>query len=180
MAETSLASGLLIWPLLLLLSLILRMPARSKCLIACVGVLASGAYLWGFHSPGHTANPADSLRHPIAVGEFVRACLALSWDPALPAVLLWPTLAQLCSTIAVVVIIVVFLRIAWSRSNPDRLELFLLSNAVFLLMTLLVIALSRITFRNPASRCEPISDHRSGILGGIRGVAFPVAGEEYG
>src|SRR5208337_2058706 len=34
LAETSLASGILIWPLLLILSFVLRMPARTKYLIA--------------------------------------------------------------------------------------------------------------------------------------------------
>jgi hypothetical protein len=146
LAETSLASGILIWPLLWFLSFILRMPAKTKSLIAVAGAIATGAFLWGFHSPGNTANPLDSLRHPIAVGKFVRALLAWSWDPATPTASLWPTFAQLCTTIAVVVVVIVFLRMARPVSKPDKLQLFLLANAVFLLTTAFIVALGRINF----------------------------------
>ena len=146
LAETSLASGTLLWPLLLLLSFVLRMPARTKYLIAAAGSVATGAFLWGFHSPGNTARPLDSLRHPIAVGKFVRALLAFSWDPATPTGSLWPSLAQLCATVAAVVVVGVFLGMLWSRSNPDKLQLFLVANAVFMLVTAFVIALGRINF----------------------------------
>jgi hypothetical protein len=170
LAETSLASGLLIWPLLLLLSFILGMPAKTKYLIGSVGAVATAGYLWGFHSPGNTANPLDSLRHPVAVAEFVRACLALSWDPAAPAAMLWPTLAQLCAAIAVAVVVFVFARIAWSHSNQDRLQLFLASNAIFLLVTLLVIALGRINFgiqQASASRYQTIALAFWGSVGAL-------------
>ncbi len=160
LAETSLASGILIWPLLLLLSFMLRMPARTKWLIAAAGAVATGAFLWGFHSPGNTAQPLDSLRHPIAVGKFVRALLAWSWDSATPTGLLWPSLAQLCATVAAVVVVGAFLRMLWSNAGPDKLQLFLVANAVFLLATAFVIALGRINFgieQAVASRYQTIA-----------------------
>jgi hypothetical protein len=146
LAETSLASGILIWPLLLLLSFVLRMPARTKYLIAATGAVAGGAFLWGFHSPGNTAQPVDSLRHPIAVGKFVRALLAWSWDSSIPTGSLWPSLAQLCAAFAALVVVGAFVRMLWSRSIPDKLQLFLVANAVFLLGTAFVIALGRMNF----------------------------------
>jgi hypothetical protein len=142
-AETSLASGILLWPLLFLLSFVLRMSAKSKYVIAAVGTFATGLFLWGFHSPGNTSNPVESFRHPIAVGKFVRATLGWTWDSAPPTGDLWPTLAQLCAMIAGLVVVAAFLRVAFS-AQPDKLQLFFLANAVYLLTTLFVIALGRI------------------------------------
>jgi hypothetical protein len=146
LAETSLASGILLWPLLLVLSFILGLARKTKCLIAFVGSCATAAFLWDYRSPSYHANPLESLRHPIAVGKFARADLAWSWDPASPTADLWPTLAQLCATIAVGVVVLAFLRMARPGAKPNKLQLFLLANAVFLSTTSFVIALGRINF----------------------------------
>ncbi|HTW65663.1 MAG TPA: hypothetical protein VME17_13645 [Bryobacteraceae bacterium] len=159
-AETSLASGLLLWPVLLFVSFALRMPAKTKCLIAGVGVLAVGAFLWGYRSPGQTANPLESLHHPLAVAKFMRATLAWSWDSTMPTAALWPDFTELCVMIAVAIVIVALIRTVRPGNKPDKLELFLLANAGFLLLTLLVVALGRMNFGLPqaiASRYQTIA-----------------------
>ncbi len=144
-AETSLASGMLLWPLLLLLSFILRMPAKTKCLIAAVGAVATGIYLRGFHSPGQTSDPLDSLRHPVAVGRYITAYFAWSLDSARPSATLWPNFTHLCVMVAIGIVVTALLRLMWRGSKPDRLHVFLVANAIFLLMTSFVTALGRIT-----------------------------------
>lgn len=165
-AEASLASGIFVWPLLLLMSIIFKMPLRTKGLIAGVGCTATAAFLWGYHSPERMANPIKSLRHPLALVNYVKAYLAWSWDSTPPTrnvgleaanslhapgwllaiFSFWPSLGQLCAMLAAIIVIAAFARLAITRAKPKRLEAFLLTNTIFFLVTSMVTALGRIHF----------------------------------
>jgi hypothetical protein len=165
-AESSMASGIFVWPLLLLVSIIFRMPWRAKGLIAAVGCTATAAFLWGYHSPEHMANPIKSLRHPLALVNYVRAYLAWSWDSTPPTrnagleaanslhapgwllaiFSFWPSLGQLCAMLAAIIVIAAFARLVITRAKPKKLEAFLLTSMIFFLVTSMVTALGRINF----------------------------------
>ena len=59
----SMSNGLMVWPLLLLMSFCLRLPMRKRIVIGAGMVVMSAAYLWGYSNPGQHAKPLDSLLH---------------------------------------------------------------------------------------------------------------------
>jgi hypothetical protein len=57
----SMSNGLVIWPILLIMSFWLRLPVRYYIVLGAGMAVMSTLYLWGYHSPGHHADPVDSL-----------------------------------------------------------------------------------------------------------------------
>jgi hypothetical protein len=94
-AECSMASGVFVWLVLLLLSFAFKLDWKVKWLISIVGALAAVAFLWDLRSP---------------VGKYVREYLSWSWDPSQPTDRLWSTFAQLCTTRVVSFVLIWFLR----------------------------------------------------------------------
>jgi hypothetical protein len=145
-AELNLAGGVLVWPLLLLLGFVLRMPRRTLYLIASVGVCAVAAFLWGFHSPAQVANPLQSLHHPIAAYRYARTYLAWTWDPMVPTASFWPSLVESYATLAMGVALIALVKLIKRRSGRDKLQTFFLMNMAFVLMVSVVTALGRLNF----------------------------------
>ena len=76
-ATYSLASGVVIWPVLLMMAIGLRMRRRDLLAIAATGALMIVLYFSGFQeNPGHT-DPIVALGQPLKVLNFVCAYLAL-------------------------------------------------------------------------------------------------------
>lgn len=145
-SELSLASGIFVWPLLLLTAFGLRVPRKTYYLVAAVGAVAMAGFLWNFHPPGHHANPLQSLRHPLAILRYIRVYLAFTWDPAMPSGSDWPTFAESLVVLAVGITLVALLRLLIRRSPEDKLQTFFLMNMVFVLITAAVTGLGRVNF----------------------------------
>jgi hypothetical protein len=78
----SMSNGLLVWPLLLGMSFWMRSPVRYRIVLGAGMVAMSTAYLWGYHSPGHHANPVDSFFHHLPqVLTFAATFLGSPADP---------------------------------------------------------------------------------------------------
>jgi hypothetical protein len=65
-ATYSLANGLLVWPVVLVVTGILGLRARARAFLAAVAGLAVGSYLWRFDFETH-----GNLAHPIGIVEYV-------------------------------------------------------------------------------------------------------------
>jgi hypothetical protein len=88
LATYSMSNGLLIWPLLVVMSFWLRLPTRHWIILTAAMVVMVAAYLWGYHSPGHHANPVDSITHHLPkVLTFAAAFLGSPADSPIPALL---------------------------------------------------------------------------------------------
>ena len=76
----TLASGLAVWPLLVLLCFVLRVERKVLTAITISAVLIISAYLHNYHSPAIHADPLVSLRHPGALAVYLLAYLGGSWS----------------------------------------------------------------------------------------------------
>lgn len=76
----SLASGLFVWPLLVLLCFALRVQRRVLMVIAISAVLMIGAYLHNYHSTPSHASPLASAKHPGMLAAYLLAYLGGSWS----------------------------------------------------------------------------------------------------
>lgn len=77
--EGTLASGILLWPLLVILGLRFRVRLWLVALLAVIGALATYAYVSGFHSPAQAAPPLESIRHPAVVTEYLLIYFGNAW-----------------------------------------------------------------------------------------------------
>ncbi|MBV8847733.1 MAG: hypothetical protein JO307_33380 [Bryobacterales bacterium] len=169
-AETSLASGVFIWPILLIVSIIYRTPLKSKLLILYVGAMAVAAYLWGYVSPSQHSNPFSSLRQPVAVARYVLAYLAFSWDPKLPDSSAWPTFFQLIAICAIAVVAVALVKALLFGPKTGQLQIFLACYATFLLIVAASTALGRVSFgveQATSSRYQSLALDFWACVGGI-------------
>jgi hypothetical protein len=66
-ATYTMANGVVVWPVLLLLAVWLRLPARWVGAIAVAGALVLASYAWGYHRPTGHADPLEALRQPARV-----------------------------------------------------------------------------------------------------------------
>ena len=86
-ATYSSASGLLSWPILLILALWLGLPLRFRLALAVNLVLATGSYLRGYYTPPGFNTPLDEVGHHFT-GVFLRAVtfLGAPSDPIHPVI----------------------------------------------------------------------------------------------
>lgn len=74
-ATYSLACGLVVWPVLVVFAALARWRWWRVVLMVAAAGLSIGSYLWGYaNHPGH-ASPAESLRHPLSVAQYMAAWL---------------------------------------------------------------------------------------------------------
>ncbi len=76
-ATHSLANGILIWPVLLLMAAVLRLHRRILLLLGIVFVLVSLQYFYGYQRIAGHVNAVEALRHPIEVLAYIGAYLAI-------------------------------------------------------------------------------------------------------
>jgi hypothetical protein len=145
-AELSLANGVFVWPVLLLLGFMLKTPRMAQYVTALVGVCTTGLFVWGFHHPDNAADPLQSLLHPVEVARYMRTYLAWTWDTSVPNASPWPTVVESLTTLAIVFVPFELVRLVRRRSSSDRLEMFLFANILFALISSTVTALGRINF----------------------------------
>lgn len=72
LAEFTLASGLLCWPVLIVGSFLLPFRSRQRWALLGVGASAFFLYLYGYQQPGYHAGPLESLKAP---GRLIQYCL---------------------------------------------------------------------------------------------------------
>jgi hypothetical protein len=80
-ATYSLANGLLLWPLLVVIALALRLGYRSTGLLAGVGLAATFSYLWHFDSSAGPEAYGENLKQPVAMLKYVAVYLGSPLRP---------------------------------------------------------------------------------------------------
>ena len=76
-ATFSFGSGILIWPVILIVAALLGVPRRRVGAIAVLFLCVVAAYFTGYKTPGGSSSPVDSLQHPAHVAEYMTALLGL-------------------------------------------------------------------------------------------------------
>lgn len=72
LSSWTLASGIIIMPLLVIMSIFLRQKIYNSLLLLLVSCITVGLYLYGYASPGYHSSPADSLLyHPIEILQYI-------------------------------------------------------------------------------------------------------------
>ncbi len=145
-SECSLANGVLTWPLLLLLAFFLHFGRRERWIIVLTGFLAITVYLIGYHTPGHHAQPLETLRKPLKIVKFVLTYFGSSWDGRLPNPSPWPTISESIAAIAILFVLFRTVQFARDRGRRTAIEAFLLAEMLFCLGTAAITALGRINF----------------------------------
>jgi len=152
-ATYSLASGILIWPVLLLAGLMVKLRRRFLLAIGAVFALLVPLYFFHYHFvPGHT-NPRDALQHPFSLLAYVCAYLALP-------------LASINHIAGVVAGVAVLIALAWEtvrvlrRPAPSRLAALCLGVMLYITAGGFVTALGRVSMGPPeaaARYATPVS-----------------------
>ncbi len=138
-SEGTLASGILLWPLLVILALRLRIRLWMVALLVVIGALATYAYLAGFHSPPHTAKPLESIRHPGLVTEYLLVYFGNPWAAVNE------TVRNALAAVAIVLAIGCY-AIEVVRPTAKTFGIFMLTVCMFCLGAGLLTALGRINF----------------------------------
>jgi hypothetical protein len=69
-ATYSLANGILIWPVLVLMAAWMRFPKPATAWLLAAGALVAASYLYHYHSPTYHSNPLKVIRAPAAVAKY--------------------------------------------------------------------------------------------------------------
>ena len=142
MATYSLASGILIWPTLLLVGIVLRL-RRSLAIIAAAGALNLLLYFNGYHKvPEHTDVPF-ALHQPLQMLFYAAAYIALPVTRLHHGVGIGVGLVQILFTAWMLV------RLLSGHLPFTRLLLLTLGNMSFVIATALVTAAGRMTLGTP-------------------------------
>ncbi|MBV9267428.1 MAG: hypothetical protein JO061_14750 [Acidobacteriaceae bacterium] len=144
-AEGTLASGLLVWPLLCALALILRFLRRHQALVAGTAMVGIAAYLIKYQAPLGVSDPLETIKEPGRVLGFVLTELAWSWDQSVPNASAWPTLSEELAFIAIAASIAA---VMYYVLNPRRepLYVFLVVSILYAIAAVTLTALGRLRF----------------------------------
>jgi hypothetical protein len=72
----SMANGLAVWPLMLVLCVVLHAGLRSTAIVVIVGALVIASYLWQYHSPPGHPSPLAGLADPLGFAHYFFVFLA--------------------------------------------------------------------------------------------------------
>ena len=139
-ATYSNASGMLIWPVLLGIAVMLRVPLKMIGVYAFFGFCVSASYFFHYNSPTWHAQPLESLCHMSTLVEYIAKYFGSSFPWSTPSYSVpigWEAL------------VVAMALIAWTiaRGHIRRpLPLILVGLMLFCLMTAFITALGRINF----------------------------------
>jgi hypothetical protein len=139
-ATYSNANGMLIWPLLLGIAFMLRVPLKMIGVYAAIGLTMSALYFYGYKSPPNLAHPVQSLRHVSAVAEYVAKYFGGSFP--------WQNL-NYAVPIGWEALFVALALVIWAiarRQLMRPLPLVLVGLMLFCLTTAIITALGRINF----------------------------------
>jgi hypothetical protein len=138
LAESSLASGLVTWPVLWLGMLALPLRRRHRLVLASAGVVAIAVYVYHFHGTQVHSDPVSSLRQPAQVGRYVIRYI----DHCLSYYFVHPGIAAGALSAIAFAALIFLLR----RPNTHALGLSLAMTMCFVLGTGLITALGRLKF----------------------------------
>lgn len=137
-AMGSLASGLVIWPTLLLLCWWQRL-RRSLCfLFLAVAVFSCALYFAGYKTPAYLSSPVAAFHSPAKVFRYLLTYFGTSW---------WSLLPHQARVIALAGIILFgcfIVRAARRRSSIGKLETLLLAEGLYLFTAAFATALGRV------------------------------------
>ncbi len=154
-AEFSLSSGLLVWPILLLLGYGSKFSRRTQLVILCAGFLSIGAYFIHFSFPPHESKPLESLSHPLDLWRYILMYFGSTWRDYMvqrigPVVSLvpvtgstWSTMVDLLTTAALGLAGCFGIRFLVRRTD-DGLSGFLFANTAFAISSAALTALGRL------------------------------------
>lgn len=139
-ATLSLGSGLLVWPVLILICFIERGSLRTLSTTAVAGAAIWTVYFFGYHSPSDNSTPLASLTHPLSVSAFAFTFLAsvISTKPSPLAGIL-----GLCLLSTAAIGFAFYIR---TRSDFWRLRAFFVYTSLFLVLTAILTALGRLNY----------------------------------
>ncbi len=153
-ASLSLASGLLLWPILCGAAKYLRIRWRDFCLILSAGLICTGSYLYGYVQPLTHSNPISSIQHPVKMLFFSAEYLISPW---LHRGMRAPE-GLLLSLILIIVILLLVRLQGIGSFRPFAIQLILMTT--FYLSTCLLTAAGRLNFASrqaAASRYESVA-----------------------
>ena len=78
-ASFSYGHGILIWPVLLFTSVVLRLRVRRYVPIVVAACVALGLYFRHYVTPPSHSNPLGALRHPVRLAEYFFLMMGLPW-----------------------------------------------------------------------------------------------------
>jgi hypothetical protein len=154
-ATYSMANGLLVWPVLLLLAFWFRLPRPVKFILLIAGVAMWTLYLWGFKSPPQTSSIRDGFHNLPQSFAFAMCVLGSPLNDLVFEVdrifsiggekwqLVWTAAAGLIGFTASAFLWIVFGR---NRRDANRAETVILHLLLFLVATASVIGLGRSNF----------------------------------
>ncbi|MGH9583186.1 MAG: hypothetical protein ACRD4O_09650, partial [Bryobacteraceae bacterium] len=113
-------------------------------IITGMGATAIALYMPGYHTPPLSANPLESIHHPLEVLKFVVTYLASSWDPNGPGASNFPSAAESLTLLAIAGAVAGSLSCLRNWKRPSPLRTFLYTDMLFVLGTAILTALGRL------------------------------------
>jgi hypothetical protein len=138
-APFTLASGLIVWPGLLLLSWNLRFQKRTLAMIGFLGSISITSYLAGYVRPVHHSDVSASIMRPAEVIRYVLIYFGSSWDG------FGRTLGMILASVALSVVIGWTIKVMIYR-NESPLRVAILGIASSLIASSFGTALGRLNF----------------------------------
>jgi hypothetical protein len=145
-AEGSLASGLLVWPFLIVLFWTGGYSRLHKAVILVWSTVMIYAYMRDYQSPPYHGNPLKTVQAPARILKYVLTYLGFTWDRALPNPSAWPIWSELLSGLAILALVAIAIKALRRRFKCAPVELFLLFNGLFALASAIMTSLGRLTF----------------------------------
>jgi hypothetical protein len=136
----SLANGLVLWPIFVVILIALRVNWRYIVTLLLVTALAFTAYFWGWFTPDGHSHPLDSLQHPVDLVHYVLFYIGGSWS----MFGLGP--AALLGGMGMTVGVVVLLKIWSARHNLRTLDIFVAVTILSSIGTAFETGLGRLDF----------------------------------
>ena len=137
-ATYSNGNGIFVWPILLGIAAMLRMPLKTIGVYALCGFCVGASYFFNYATPSQSARPIESFHHMPAVGEYVATYFGSSFP--------WGTIAY-SVPIGWEALFAAAALIAWAiarRRQRHPLFLILAGLLLFSLMTAFITALARV------------------------------------
>lgn len=145
-AEGSLASGLLIWPVLFVVFFLLGLPKRYYAVLALASGAAITMYFYGYSKAGSSAGLGFGPSTINSMIKFIITELAWSWDTSLPNSSSWPLISESVSFFALAIALLYVIRCLRRAPVCSHFETFICGNLLFGLGGLALTALGRLRF----------------------------------
>lgn len=136
LATFSLANGMLLWPVAVLLCLFVRVRAWVIALVSVVGGLSILAYMWGYRQPPSRPSPWSIVQEPVRVLSYICGYVGAPW--------VWNSfkLAVVFGA-AGILLAVVILAVVVFRGNRNPIAVLTVALMIFSLATAAITALGR-------------------------------------